>query len=193
MEGLSLLLKQKYIEGNITGIKVSRVVKILHLFFADDVLIMTTRSPQEWTEINNLLKTFCNASGLQINWNKSSFHYANLQDQTLTLLKALLPHRFLHLSEGINYIGFFLKAETLKPIDWNWLLAKVENRISHWCNHWLTLGGCYTLLKGVLEGHPVFWMALAAIPSSVLNKLRKISFNFLWSGCSDQHRQHLCN
>jgi hypothetical protein len=64
MEGLSLLLKQKQIEGKITGIKVSRVVKILHLLFANDVLIMATRSPQEWTEINNLLNIFCNASGL---------------------------------------------------------------------------------------------------------------------------------
>jgi hypothetical protein len=66
MEGLSLLLKQKQIEGKITGIKVSRVVKILHLLFIDDVLIMTTGSTQEWTEINNLLKTFCNASGLRL-------------------------------------------------------------------------------------------------------------------------------
>jgi len=80
MEGLSLLLKQKQIEGKTTGIKVFRVVDILHLLFIDDVLIMTNGSTQEWTEINNLLKTFCNASGLQINWNKSSFHYANLQD-----------------------------------------------------------------------------------------------------------------
>jgi hypothetical protein len=36
-------------------------------------------------------------------------------------------------------------------------------------------------------------MALAAIPASVLTKLRKLIFNFLWSGCSDHHRQHLCN
>jgi hypothetical protein len=36
-------------------------------------------------------------------------------------------------------------------------------------------------------------MALAAIPATVLDKLRKLSFNFLWSGCSDHSRQHLCN
>jgi hypothetical protein len=32
MEGLSLLLKKSQSEGKITGIKVSRVIKILHLF-----------------------------------------------------------------------------------------------------------------------------------------------------------------
>jgi hypothetical protein len=39
----------------------------------------------------------------------------------------------------------------------------------------------------------VYWMALAAIPASILTKLRKMMFNFLWSGCSDHTRQHLCS
>jgi hypothetical protein len=39
MEGLSLLLKNSQSEGKISGVKVSRVVWILHLLFVDDVLI----------------------------------------------------------------------------------------------------------------------------------------------------------
>jgi hypothetical protein len=81
MEGLSLLLKKIQAEGRITGIKVSRLVKILHLLFVDDVLIMTNDSQLEWREIYGLLKIFCCATGLQINWSKSTFHYANIQDQ----------------------------------------------------------------------------------------------------------------
>jgi len=41
MEGLSLLLKKGQAEGELTDMKVSRLVKILHLLFVDDVLIMT--------------------------------------------------------------------------------------------------------------------------------------------------------
>jgi hypothetical protein len=44
MEGPSLLLKKSQSEGKITGIKVSRIFKILHLLFIDDVLIMTNGS-----------------------------------------------------------------------------------------------------------------------------------------------------
>jgi hypothetical protein len=58
MEGLSLLLKKIQAEGRITGIKVSRLVKILHLLFVDDVLIMTNASLLEWREISRLLKIF---------------------------------------------------------------------------------------------------------------------------------------
>jgi hypothetical protein len=76
--------------------------------------------------------------------------------------------------------------------DWSWLLAKVEKRIGHWCNRWLSLGGRYILLKSVLESQPVYWMSLAAIPNSVLNKLRKVMFNFLWNGSSENYHYHLC-
>jgi hypothetical protein len=48
-------------------------------------------------------------------------------------------------------------------------------------------------LRFALEGQPVYWMALVAIPTPVLDKLRKITFNFLWSGSKDQHKLHLCN
>jgi hypothetical protein len=61
-----------------------------------------------------------------INWDKSTFHFSNLQDHSLALLKDLLPHRFIHLSEGFKYLGYFLKEDSLKPTDWNWLIAKVE-------------------------------------------------------------------
>jgi hypothetical protein len=36
-------------------------------------------------------------------------------------------------------------------------------------------------------------MALAAIPTMVLEKLRKITYNFLWSSSKDHHKLHLCN
>jgi hypothetical protein len=141
MEGLSLLLKKIQVEGNITWIKVSRLVKILHLLFVDDVLIMTNASMPEWREISRILLVFCSASRLQINWTKSTFHFANLQAQPLEQLKVLFPHNFIHLSSGFKYLGYYIKAYHYKAIDWDWLVSKVENKLGHWCNRWLSIGG----------------------------------------------------
>jgi hypothetical protein len=44
METLSLLLKNSQREGSLLGIKVLRLSKILHLFFVDDVLLLTYAS-----------------------------------------------------------------------------------------------------------------------------------------------------
>jgi hypothetical protein len=84
--------------------------------------------------------------------------------------------------EGFRYLGYFLKEEKLKFEDWRWLLSKIENKIGHWCNRWLSLGGRFILIKSVLESQSVYWMALAAVPNSVLNKIHQMIFDFLWSG-----------
>jgi hypothetical protein len=63
MEGLSLALKRGQVEGKLTGIKVSRLIRILHLLFVDDILIMSKASLDEWQEINRILTVFCSATG----------------------------------------------------------------------------------------------------------------------------------
>jgi len=54
-------------EGFIIGIKVSRLTKILHLLFVDDVLIMSKAILLEWREIDKLIYLFCKSSGLSVN------------------------------------------------------------------------------------------------------------------------------
>jgi len=117
MEALSLLLKLGQADGKISGIKVSSTIKILHLLFVDDVLIMTNDSLQEWKEIKEILKTFCCATGLSINWEKSTFHFANLQQQILDKLKDIFPYTFTHFSTGLKYLGYYLKADSYKLAD----------------------------------------------------------------------------
>jgi hypothetical protein len=87
MEGLNLSLKKGQAEGKLTEIKVSRLIKILHLLFVDDVLIMTKASIEEWKEIEKILCVFCGASGLLINLQKSTFHYYGVQQEVLESIK----------------------------------------------------------------------------------------------------------
>ena len=67
IEGLSLSLKKGQGEEKLFGIKVSRIINILHLLFMDDVLIITKASIEEWDEINKILDVFCSATSLMIN------------------------------------------------------------------------------------------------------------------------------
>jgi hypothetical protein len=76
--------------------------------------------------------------------------------------------------------------------DWYWLLEKFEFRINHWCNRTLSLGGSYILIKSVLESLPIYWLALAYVPISILNKIRQNIFSFLWTGYKKKNCFHLC-
>jgi hypothetical protein len=193
MEGLSLALKRRQEEGLLTGIKVSRCIKILHLLFVDDVLIMTKDSIEEWKEINKVLTLFCSASDLQINAQKTTFLHFGVSQQVLDVLKSYYHYNFQDLSDRVQVSWIFLKMGRYKSDDWLWLLEKYEKRIRHWCNRWLSIGGRLVLIKVVLESQPVYWLALSNIPAMILQRIRQLIFGFLWTGCKKKKSFHLCN
>jgi hypothetical protein len=49
------------------------------------------------------------------------------------------------------------------------------------------------LIKAVLESQPVYWMALAHIPISVLQRIQKMMISFLWLRNKNKHNYHLSN
>lgn len=139
MEGLSLLLKESQSAGLLTGISVSRAIKILHILFVDDVVILTKATMQEWWEIDKILNFFYLTSGLQINIVKSTFHHAGLTKLDLNVFKVVFPFKFISMDLGFKYLGFYLKAGAQRLEEWNWLLKFFEKRINNWCYRWLSL------------------------------------------------------
>jgi hypothetical protein len=55
------------------------------------------------------------------------------------------PNKDLHL--GFNYLGFYLKPNNHRYMDYIWLLKKVESRISLWFNNFLSHGRRIMLVK----------------------------------------------
>jgi hypothetical protein len=192
MEGLSILLSRSFSEHKISGIKVSKFVKLVHLMFVDDVLIMSMADPAEWHCILEVLQRFCLVSGLSINPSKSSVHHWGVSDSELLLLKATIPLSFKNLGDGFSYLGFHLKMGASSSGDWSWLVASFKKKIDFWCNKWLSLGGRLILVQSVLQSLAVYWMMLERIPAKIIISLRSLAFKFLWGGNSDKNRMHLC-
>jgi hypothetical protein len=192
LECLSILLKRSQAVGKLTGIKVLRLIKILHLLFVDDVIIMTGSTMSEWIEIHKIINTFCLVSGMKINFHKSTFLAMGVRETTLDELKYLFNIDSSNLSEGFKYLGFHLKPTNYKATDWSWLTEKFEHRIHHWCYRLLSLGGRFILVKVVLESLHVYWMVIAHFPLSVIKKIRQLIFEFLWSGSKQRRGFHLC-
>ena len=102
-----------------------------------------------------------------------------------------LPFKFEHLTKGFNYLGYYLKPLGYLVKDWHWLIQRFEKRIHHWTFHLLSLGGRLVLIRVVLSSLPVYWMALAPIPQSILDKLRSMIFSFLWGSSANIKKFHL--
>ena len=102
-----------------------------------------------------------------------------------------MPYKMDPLSTHFKYLGYFLKPLGYKINDWNWLIQKYEKRIYLWSHKYLSLGGRLVLVQAVLSNLPVYWLGLDPIPISVLNKLRSLTFAFLWGSTGDKHRYHI--
>jgi hypothetical protein len=84
----------------------------------DDVIIMTNANLSEWTKIHKIINTFCIVSGMMINYQKSNFLVTGVGDATLDELKSLYNIESIDLSEGFNYLGFYIKPTSYKAEDW---------------------------------------------------------------------------
>jgi hypothetical protein len=114
MEGLSLMFKKSISEGKITGIKVSKLIKIVHILFVDDVLIMSKENLSEWTAISDILQVFCLVSGLSINNTKTIVHYWGLEEAELIPFKVGYPFLLCRTKFGFQVSQILPKARCLK-------------------------------------------------------------------------------
>jgi len=108
------MLFRSIFEQNISGIKVSKLLKIAQLMFVDDVLSMSKGDPLEWRVILDILQAFCNVSGLCINFSKTIVYYWGLEEVELSLLKDSLPFTFADLRLGFKYLGYYVKSRVSK-------------------------------------------------------------------------------
>ena len=125
IEGLSLLIEDAKRNGVIKGIKISANLFLTHLLFVDDVILFGMGSFEEWIAFKVLLDTFCEASDMKINMDKSVFLHHDLDEVMLGRISGIMPYRFAHLNHGFTYLGFFLKPLGYLVKDWLWLFDKI--------------------------------------------------------------------
>jgi hypothetical protein len=100
------------------------------------------------------------------------------------LVKNNLDHSFSFLScdsnDGIKCLGYSLKPNNYGKVDWMWLLSRIGKRVNFWCNCWISRGGRLVLINSISKSILLYWHILAHIPKGILDRIRKVSFNYLW-------------
>ena len=94
---------------------------------------------------------------------------------------------------GLKYLGFNLESNKYQNADWHWLVDRIERRVTHWCNRWISRGGRLVLVKAVIEAIPVYWHILADIPKGILIKIKKTCASYLWKGSLEYKGAHLAH
>ena len=75
---------------------------------------------------------FCTTSCTEVNYHKSVFLAQNIGSSLKQRLITEFNIMFINPEEGMNYLGFCLKPNGYRIVDWNWLIEKFVKRINNW-------------------------------------------------------------
>jgi hypothetical protein len=149
------------------------------LQYADDTLIIMRAGEPAAARLKLLLDQFAEATGLTINFHKSTLVQMHVDAAELVQIQAALGCRV----EGFpqTYLGPPLSAEKLKLQDFAPLIAKIDRYLSGWCAILLSAGGRIVLLNAILDALPIFAMGAVELPPALLRIIEGLRRAFLWN------------
>ena len=175
MEVLSQLLFRARSGGFIEGFKVGNTNGIgrdmLHLLFADDILLFCKANSGQLRYLSWVFLWFEAISRLKVNRDKSEVIPIGRVDYLENII-SILGCRIGKLPS--SYLGFPLGAHFKSPRVWDLVEERFRKRLSLWKRHYLSKGGRLSLIKSTLSSLPIYLMSLFVIPWKVCARLEKI-------------------
>ena len=163
-EGLSCLLKSRNQSSNLSGIKVAPSAPMVsHLLFADDSLLFFKANRESALEVKEVLQLYCDASGQQVNMDKSSIHFAKgCRNNVREEIKDILQVHNVSLSE--KYLGMPSDVGNSVNGAFKYLKDRVWKKVQGWMEMLLSAAGKEVLIKSVAQAVPTFSMSCFRLP-----------------------------
>ena len=191
MEYLSLRIFEACANKNWKSIKASRSgPSFSHLFFADDLLLFADASENCCRTIIAVLDDFCSCSGQKINLSKSKVLFSpNVKPDVASRLCRILG---VSSTQDIGkYLGFPLRSNGRNSRDFNFIVEKVQSKLTSWKSKLLSPAGRVVLIQSVTSSLPAYYMQNTALPSTICNDLDRLNRNFLWGSTNESKKMHL--
>ncbi|KAG7534390.1 Ribonuclease H-like superfamily [Arabidopsis thaliana x Arabidopsis arenosa] len=179
-EALVAKLKDAELHGRIQGLQISRASpSTSHLLFADDSLFFCKADPTQGREIIDILRTYGEASGQQLNTAKSSVMFGHDVDNTTrNTIKATIG---IHRDGGMgSYLGLPEQIHGSKVQVFSFVRDRLQKRLNTWSAKFLSKGGKEVLIKSVAQALPTYVMSCFLLPKAVRSKLSSAIANFWW-------------
>uniref|UniRef100_A0A2N9G3W3 CCHC-type domain-containing protein n=1 Tax=Fagus sylvatica TaxID=28930 RepID=A0A2N9G3W3_FAGSY len=190
MEYLSLKILEACDNNSWKAIKASRTgPSFSHLFFADDLLLCTEASSNCCHTITRILEDFYLQSGQKVSLSKSKVFFS---PNVNTLRQHLCG--ILGVSSTPNlgkYLGFPLRSNGRSTRDFDFVVEKVQAKLSSWKAKLLSPVGRVILVQSVTSAIPTYYMQNVALPIRVCFNLDKLNKDFLWGSIDERKKMHM--
>jgi hypothetical protein len=191
MEYLSLKILEACDNNSWKAIKVSmRGPSILHLFFADDLLLCAEASSSCCLTNTRILEDFCLQSDQKVNLSKSKAFFS-------PNVNPILRHYLCDILGVFNtpnlgkYLGFPLSPNGQNTRDFDFVVEKVQANLSSWKAKLLSPAGRVILVQSVTSAILAYYMQNVALPIRIYSSLDKLNRDFLWRSTDERKKIHM--
>ena len=150
------------------------------LQYADDTLIILKADETQLTALKSTLQAFSAATGLHINFEKSTFLPICIDSDSATSLAATFGCPVSSFPQP--YLGLPLSTTKLCTTNFLPLIAASDKYLAGWRGHLLNEMGRSVLVSSVLASSSVYAMSSLLLFKGTADALVKIQRAFLWTG-----------
>lgn len=161
-------------------------IPLTHQQFVDDIMLFGEPTVKEVRHLKRILDLFSEASGLEVNREKSFVFIFNTVEQVKTHLLRLLG--FKRGEFPTKYLGNLLDFTSKRVKNWQGVLDKLRNKVANWAFRVLNIAGRIVLAKSILQAIPIYPLSIMATPSGVCVKIREIIKTFIWGGTHEKKK-----
>jgi len=132
-------------------------VRLTHLQFADDTLIIGEKSWLNVCTMRAVLLLFEDVSGLKVNFHKSILTGVNVSDSWLLEAASMMSCR--RGTIPFVYLGLPIGGDSRKLSFWKPVVDRIVTRLSSWNNKFISFGGRLVLLESILSSLLVYFLS----------------------------------
>ena len=150
------------------------------LQYADDTLIILQGCSEQLACLKSILSDFSFFSGLQINFEKSTFLPMNLPHAIAAKMAGILGCPISSFPQP--YLGLPLTPTKARLSDLQPLLERFDRYFVGWKGHLLNLRSRAVLVQAVVSNFPTYAMCSILLPQGAIDLIDKKHCAFLWAG-----------
>lgn len=148
--------------------------------YADDAVIFSNPKQEDITCIMDIMKAFGEATGLQINMQKSSVALIRCTNIDMDdVLQDFLGQRT---NFPLQYLGLSLTLGRLKMVHLQYIQDRAKRRVAGWQGWLLNIAGRRELVRSILSSLPVYLLTAVKAPKNFIKEFDRIRRRFLWAG-----------
>jgi hypothetical protein len=148
--------------------------------YADAVVIFLRPEFAELTAIREILCIFGGASGLEVNYRKTTATLIRGNEEQEEGVRERLNCQIVNFP--IRYLGLQLALRPLTRAEWQPMLDGVFTLIPAWQRGLIQRASRLMLIKTVIAARPIYHILVSKLPDWLLEEIAKFLRAFFWAG-----------